>query len=49
MNLKPSGKQSRMHDIYWNGNLQRMVLPDGTLKGLKLVLQERGVNVKGKN
>ena len=26
-----------------------MVLPDGTAKGMKLVLQERGVDVKGLN
>ena len=26
-----------------------MVLPDGTAKGMKLVLQERGVDVKGMN
>ena len=28
---------------------QRMVLPDGTAKGMKLVLQERGIDVKGMN
>ena len=26
-----------------------MVLPDGTPKGMKMVLQERGVDVKGMN
>jgi transposase len=48
MNLNPGGKQPRMQDTYWNGKLQKMVLPNGSPKGLKLVLQERGVNVRGK-
>ena len=47
MNAKPGGAQPVMHDTYYNGKLQRMVLPDGTPKGLRLVLEERGVNVKG--
>ena len=47
MNLKPGGKQPKMHDTYWKGKLQRLVLPDGTPKGLKCILIERGVNVRG--
>jgi len=45
MNLKPGGKQPRMHDTIWNGKVQKMVFPDGTPKGLKAVLIERGINV----
>ena len=36
-----------MHDTVYNGKSQRMVLRDGTPKGMKLVLQERGVDVSG--
>ena len=45
MNLKPGGKQPRMHDTIWNGKVQKMVFADGTPKGLKQVLIERGINV----
>ena len=45
MNLKPSSKQPRMHDTFWNGKVQKMVVEDGTPKGLRAVLIERGVNV----
>ena len=45
MNLKPSSKQPRMHDTLWNGKVQKMVVKDGTPKGLRAVLIERGVNV----
>ena len=35
MNLKPGGKQpTETHDTYWKGKQQRMVLPDGTPKGI---------------
>lgn len=47
MNLKPGGKQPRMHNTYWQGRLQRMVFRDGTPKGLKNVLIERGIDVRG--
>jgi len=40
MNVKPGGKQAVLRDTVWNGQLQKMVLPDGTPKGMKLVLQE---------
>ena len=33
MNLKPGGKQPRMHDTIWNGKVQKMVFADGTPKG----------------
>lgn len=45
MNVKPGGKQPVMHDTVYYGKPQKMVLPDGTPKGMKLVLQERGIDV----
>ena len=45
MNVYPGGKQPIMRDTVWNGEVQRMVLPDGRAKGMKLVLQECGVDV----
>lgn len=45
MNVKPGGKQVIMHDTEWNGQVQKMMLPDGTPKGMKLVLQEREIDV----
>ena len=51
MGVKPGGGQPVMHDTVWEGKVQKMVIetgPDqGKPKGLKLVLQERGYNVKG--
>ena len=38
-----------MRDTIWNGSVQRMVLDDGRAKGLRMVLQERGVAVDGKS
>ena len=38
-----------MRNTIWDGNIQKMVLPDGTPKGMKIVLQERGIAVKGLN
>ena len=49
MNVYPGGKQVIMRDTIWDGNAQKMVLPDGTPKGMKIVLQERGIDVKGLN
>ena len=49
MNVYPGGKQAIMRDTVWDRKTQKMVLPDGTAKGMKLVLQERGVEVKGLN
>ena len=47
MNVKPGGAQPRMRDTYYNGRLQKMVFSDSdrTPKGMKKVLEERGVNV----
>ena len=49
MNVYPGGKQPALRDGLWEGNVQKMFLPDGTPKGMKMVLQERGVDVKGMN
>ena len=46
MNVYPGGKQPALE---MEGNVQKMTLPDGTPKGMKMVLQERGVDVKGMN
>ena len=48
MNVKPGGKQQVMHDTLWQGKIQKMTLRGGTPKGLKLVLEERGIGTKGK-
>lgn len=47
INAKPGGKQPRMRDTVWQGNLQRMVYIIGIPKGLEQVLAERGVNTNG--
>ena len=40
------GKQPFQRDTVWDGRPQKMVTADGLQKGLKTVLEERGVNVK---
>lgn len=45
MNVNPGRAQPKMQDTYWGGRLQKIVYRDGTPKGMKVVLQERGVNV----
>ena len=45
MNVHPGGKQPKMHDtVMPNGEPQSMVDSNGVPKGLKLVLEERGVD-----
>lgn len=45
MNVRPGGKQPVMHSTVWNG--QRQIIDrNGVPKGLKQVLQERGINTK---
>ena len=46
MNVYPGGKQP---DGLWEGNVQKVTLPNGTPKGMKMVMQEHGVDVKGMN
>ena len=49
MNVKDGGKQPYMKDTVWNGSVQRMVTESGLQKGLKTVLEERGVSTRGLN
>ena len=49
MNVRPGGKQPIMRDTVFNGQVHQMVLSDGRPKGMKMVLQERGVDTKGMN
>ena len=44
MNISDGGRQPRMRDTQWNGNVQKITLDDGTQKG---VLTERGVDTRG--
>ena len=44
MNMNPGGRQPKMRDTVYRGKLQRMVFEDGTPKGAKRVLEERGIN-----
>ena len=52
MNVKPGGKQRIMRDTTWNGRVWKMYYTerDGrkVAKGLKMVLEERGVSTTGK-
>ena len=45
MNVRPGGKQPVMRDTIFNGRVQKLVMEDGTAKGLRMVLMERGVDV----
>ena len=47
MNVGPGGAQPRMRDTVWNGKVQKMVLSNGQPKGMRLILQERGINTTG--
>lgn len=49
MNVKDGGKQPFMRDTVWNGDHQSMVTDDGVQKGMRTVLEERGVDTKGMN
>ena len=46
MNVCPGGKQAIMRDTVRDGHTQKMVLPDGTPKGMETVLRERSIDVK---
>ncbi len=46
MNVNPGGKQPKLCDTTWNGQIQHLCLPDGTPKGMKMVLEERGINTR---
>ena len=50
MNVNPGGKQRVMHDDgFWDGKVQSMNYAIGIPKGMKIVLEERGINTKGMN
>lgn len=49
MNVRDGGKQPFMRDTVWNGHVQKMVTPLGVQKGMRTVLEERGVNTVGMN
>ena len=49
MNVNPGGKQRVMRDGFWNGKPQKMNYALGIPKGLRTVLEERGVSTKGMN
>ena len=44
INVSDGGKQPVMKDTVWDGQVQKMTLEDGTQKGMKRVLEERGVD-----
>ena len=44
MNVNVGGAQPRMCNTMWDDRAQRMVLSDGRPKGLRLILQERGID-----
>ena len=49
MNVGSGGKQRVMRDGHWGGEVQKMNYPNGVPKGLRVVLEFRGVNTKGMN
>ena len=49
MNVRPGGERPIMRDTVFNGQVQQVVLSDGRPKGMKMVLQERGVDTEGVN
>ena len=52
MNVKPGGAQRILRDTVYNGKQQKMYYMEGgrkIAKGLKMVLEERGVRTDGKN
>ena len=44
MNVKPGGAQALMRDTIWNGKKQTLIDENGVAKGMKQVLEERGIN-----
>ena len=41
---RPGGMQPAMRDTMWGGQVQKMVDANGVPKGMKQVLEERGIN-----
>ena len=44
MNVGPGGKQPKMRDTVWAGGVQRLVDDAGIPKGMRAVLEERGID-----
>ena len=49
MNVNPGGKQRVMRDGYWDGKVFKMNFAIGVPKGLRVILQERGVDTTNMN
>ena len=49
MNVNPGDKQWVMHDGYWNGKVCKMNFAIGIPKGLRVILQERGIDTTNMN
>lgn len=49
MNVNPGGKQRIMRDGWWGGKPQKMTFALGIAKGLRAVLEERGVSTANMN
>ena len=49
MNVNPGGKQRVMRDGWWNGKPQKMNYALGVPKGMRVVLEERGVDTHRMN
>ena len=49
MNISDGGNQPRMRDTEWEDSVQRMTCDDGRQKGMRRVVEERGVCTRGMN
>ena len=49
MNVNPGGKQKVMRDTVWAGKVQKMNYALGISKGMRVVLEERGVRTQTLN
>lgn len=47
MNVGPGGKQPRMHNTVWGGSVQKLVDECSIPRGMRAVLEERGVDTAG--
>src|SRR5688500_2694996 len=47
VNWNDGGKQPKMRDTVFNGAVQQMTYPNGEQKGMKTILQERGLYKEG--
>ena len=44
MNVRPGGAQLSLRDTSWGGRIQTLVDDNGVPKGMRKVLEERGIN-----